>query len=490
MNRPEEPIEEGPGAGMNVHSRIRIAPLCRGLLWWGLCFLGGWSLVVAGAAERVTLEDDPGAAQVFEVATALKVEGKIYPQPGAKSALPLKVDAGFRYRERRGEGAGRQAQSLRSVRYYDQAGASITAGNQVSNVSLRDEARLIVVEGTDSGVELSSPSIPLRVDELELLRAAGDSLVVAGLLPREAVEAGDTWKPASWVLPTWAGIEAVEKSQLSCTLERIDSQQAVIRFQGEVIGAVWGAAARVTVEGALELDLAKKHWKKLTLNQTEKRAVGAVSPGLDVTAKVETTRRPARTEGRLSEMDLKGVPLAANEATRLVVFEAPLWNLRFYHDRNWHLLNQNSDTSTLRYVEQGDLLAQCTIKKLPEAQPGKHVSEELFRADIEKALGKNFEKFVQAERLKLGTETFVYRVVVQGTVKTQNDKDEEILQPMQWHYYLVADAQGRQLALVFTFTPEHAKRFADRDLAIVGGLEFFQPNAPTEARGGNSGGRK
>jgi len=61
---------------------------------------------------------------------------------------------------------------------------------------------------------------------------------------------------------------------------------------------------------------------------------------------------------------------------------------------------------------------------------------------------------------------------------------------MQWHYYLVADAQGRQLALVFTFTPEHAKRFADRDLAIVGGLEFFQPNAPTEARGGNSGGRK
>jgi len=470
---------------MSVHSRKWIAPL-----WRALCFLGCWSLATAGAAERVTLEDDPGAAQVFELATTLKVEGKIYPQPGAKSALPLKVDAGFRFRERRGEGAGRQAQSLRSIRYYDQAGASITAGNQVSNVSLRDDARLIVVEGSDSGVDLSSPSIPLRVDELELLRAAGDSLVVASLLPREAVEAGDTWKPAAWVLPTWAGIEAVEKTQLSCTLERIDSQAGVIRFQGEVVGAVWGAAAKVTVEGELEFDVAQKHWKKLTLNQTEKRAVGAVSPGLDVTARVETTRRPARSEGRLSEMDLKGVPLGSNEATRLVVFEAPLWNLRFYHHRNWHLLNQNSDTATLRYVEQGDLLAQCTIKKLPEAQPGQHVSEEVFRSDIEKALGKSFEKFVQAERLKLGTEAFVYRVVVQGSVKTQNDKDEEVLQPMQWHYYLVADARGRQMALVFTFTPEHAERFADGDLAIVGSLEFFQTQTPTEARGATPRGRK
>jgi hypothetical protein len=454
--------------------------------WFSICLavcLGlGWDAGSANAADRLTLEDDPGDPRVYEVSTKLEVGGKIFPQPGAKSALPLKVSAGFRLRERRTEGTGRQAQSLRSVRHYDQAGASITAGNQVSNVSLRDEARLILAEGTDSGVELSSPALPLKIEELELLRTAGDSLFVSALLPREAVETGDSWKPAAWVLPAWTGIEAVEKSSLSCTLAKLDSRQALVRFQGEVIGAVFGAAAKVTVEGEVEFDLSHRHWRRLTLRQAEKRAVGTVSPGLDVEAKVESTRGIAKSEQRLSAADLSGVSLVSNDATKLVAFEAPLWNLRFHHSRQWHLLNQNSDSATLRFVEKGDLLAQCTLKRLPDAEPGEHVSEQVFRTDIQKTLDKNFEKLIQAERIPTASNLYTYRVVAQGTIKSTNEKDEEVLQPMLWHYYLIADSRGRQLAVVFTFTPEHAERFGNRDLELVGNLEFFPAKQPTEVR--------
>lgn len=454
--------------------------------WFSICLavcLGlSWTAPRTTAADRVTLEDDPGDPRVYEVATKLEVSGKIFPQPGPKSALPLKVSAGFRLRERRTEGTGRQAQSLRSIRHYEQAGASITAGNQVSNVSLRDEARLILAEGSDTGVDLSSPSLPLKIEELELLRTAGDSLFISALLPREAVESGDSWKPAAWILPAWTGIEAVEKSSLSCSLAKLDTRIAQIRFQGEVIGAVFGAAAKVTVEGEVEFDLAQRHWTKLTLRQSEKRAVGTVSPGLDVLATVETNRGIAKSEQRLSAANLKGVPLVSNDATKLVVLEAPLWNLRFYHSRQWHLLNQNSDSATLRFVEKGDLLAQCTLKRLPDADPGEHVSEQVFRTDIEKTLAKNLEKLVQAERITTAANLYTYRVVARGSIKTTNDKDEEVLQPMLWHYYLVADPRGRQLAVVFTFTPEHAERFANRDLELIGNLEFFQTNTPTEVR--------
>jgi hypothetical protein len=453
--------------------------------WFSICLavcLGMWGTVPSTtAADRVTLDDDPGEPRVYEVSTKLEVAGKIFPQPGAKSALPLKVSAGFRLRERRTEGTGRQAQSLRSIRHYEQAGASITAGNQVSNVSLREDARLILAEGSDTGVELSSPSLPLKIEELELLRTAGDSLFVSALLPREAVETGDSWKPAAWVLPAWTGIEAVEKSSLSCSLARLDTRLAQIRFQGEVIGAVFGAAAKVTVEGEVEFDVALRQWSKLTMRQSEKRAVGTVSPGLDVLATVETVRGLAKSEQRLSAANLKGVPLVSNDATKLVVFEAPLWNLRFYHSRQWHLLNQNSDSATLRCVEKGDLLAQCTLKRLPDAEPGEHVSEQVFRSDIEKTLDKNLEKLVQAERITAAN-MYTYRVVAKGSIKTTNDKDEEVLQPMLWHYYLVADPRGRQLAIVFTFTPEHAERFANRDLELIGNLEFFQTNTPSEVR--------
>lgn len=454
--------------------------------WLSIClavgFAMGWTAPLATAADRVTLDDDPGDPRVYEVSTKLQVGGKIFPQPGPKSALPLKVSAGFRLRERRAEGTGRQAQSLRSIRYYDQAGASITAGNQVSNVSLRDEARLILAEGTDTGVELSSPSLPLKIEELELLRTAGDSLFVSALLPREAVETGDSWKPAAWVLAAWTGIEAVEKSNLSCTLAKLDSRQAVIRFQGEVLGAVFGAAAKVTVEGEVEFDVSQGHWKKLTLKQAEKRAVGTVSPGLDVEATMESTRSIAKSEQRLSAADLQGVPLVSNDAMKLVAFEAPLWNLRIHHARQWHLLNQNSDSATLRFVEKGDLLAQCTLKRLPDADPGEHVSEQVFRSDIQKTLDKNLEKLVQAERITTSSNLYTYRVVAQGSIKTTNDKDEEVLQPMLWHYYLIADPRGRQLAVVFTFTPDHAERFANRDLDLIGNLEFLQTKTPAEVR--------
>ena len=126
----------------------------------GLTSLGGgadWSWpgpARASAEERVALEEDRVTPRVFQLSSHLQVEGEIFPQPGAQSALPLKVDAGFRYRERFLEGAGRQAQSLRSIRFYDQAGASITAGPQVSNSDLRNQTRLIVARGTDLGVEL------------------------------------------------------------------------------------------------------------------------------------------------------------------------------------------------------------------------------------------------------------------------------------------------------------------------------------------------
>jgi hypothetical protein len=210
--------------------------------------------------------------------------------------------------------------------------------------------------------------------------------------------------------------------------------------------------------------------------------VGTVSPGLDVEAKVESTRGIAKSEQRLSAADLSGVSLVSNDATKLVAFEAPLWNLRFHHSRQWHLLNQNSDSATLRFVEKGDLLAQCTLKRLPDAEPGEHVSEQVFRTDIQKTLDKNFEKLIQAERISTASNLYTYRVVARGTIKSTNEKDEEVLQPMLWHYYLIADSRGRQLAVVFTFTPEHAERFGNRDLELVGNLEFFQAKQPTEVR--------
>ena len=325
------------------------------------------------AADRVELKEDAAGGRILEVAADVDVSGKLYPQPGADKALKLAVEARFRYAERVLPATGREAESLRSVRLYSEARASIEAGEQISNATLRPAVRLIVAQGQADGLELFSPSGPLTYGELELVRIPGDTLAVLALLPASAVETGESWKAPGWSLPLLSGQEAIEKGELTVKLESIESDTARISFAGEVTGAALGAPSVVGIEGHLLFDLEQKLVKGIELSQTEKRSIGAVSPGLDVTAKSTVQRAPASRPVRLSDKDLAQVPLEPNPASRLLTFEAPAWNLRFYHDRRWHLFHQTAETAVLRLLDKGGLIAQCNIKKLVDAGRGEQI---------------------------------------------------------------------------------------------------------------------
>src|SRR5262249_42486262 len=160
------------------------------------------------------------------------------------------------------------------------------------------------------------------------------------------------------------------------------------------------------------------------------------------------------------------LPLEANTANRLLMFDAPAWNVQFFHDRRWHLFQQTSELALLRLLDKEGLIAQCNIKKLPDAKAGKHVSQEQFDADIERTLGKNFQEILQTEKLKLKEGLFVLRVVVAGTAERTIAKKEPDVVPMQWIYYLAANTDGRQIAFVFSVDPKQVEALDSRDLAI------------------------
>lgn len=437
--------------------------------------IAAWLTVAssASAAERAEMKEEATDGRVFKVGVQLSVAGKVYAQPGPDKALKLQAAGQFNYQERRLAGTGRDAESLRTIRYYDKAAAAIQAGDQNSRPELRDSLRLIVAQGQTEGVEVFSPSGPLTYNELDLLRTPGDSLAALALLPEDRVEVGEIWKPAEWVLPLLTGVEAAEKSQLTCKLESIKSGTAQVTFKGETLGAILGAAASINVEGHYLWDLEQKHLKHLELTQTEKRTIGTVSPGLDVTAKVIVTREVIAKPMRFSDTEIAQIPLEPNDASRLLMFDSPAWNVRFFHDRKWHLFHQTGDIAVLRLLDKGGLITQCNIKKLPDAEPGKHVPEETFRADIQRTLGKGFQEIIQAEQIKLRDGLYVYRVIAVGTLERKNDKKEIEAAPMQWIYYLVANPEGRQIAFVFTLDPKLSADLKSRDLSTVGGIEFL-----------------
>src|SRR5262249_56707745 len=97
----------------------------------------------AWGPERFELREEPADARVRNVAVELSVNGKLFPEPGPDKAIKLAVEAFFEYGERRLEGTGREVQSLRAIRHYNLAKATIEAGDQTSISTLRKSQRLV-----------------------------------------------------------------------------------------------------------------------------------------------------------------------------------------------------------------------------------------------------------------------------------------------------------------------------------------------------------
>ena len=90
--------------------------------------------------------------------------------------------------------------------------------------------------GVPRGISVLSPVGPLRYGELELLDTPLDPLLIDGLLPTGSVADGESWRPADWVAPALAGVEAVSESSLECELTALTADRAEGTFEGTVEG--------------------------------------------------------------------------------------------------------------------------------------------------------------------------------------------------------------------------------------------------------------
>ena len=309
---------------------------------------------------------------------------------------------------------------------------------------------------------------------VELLRSPGDSLALAALLPTTQVEQGTTWEPPYWTLPMLTGIEAVSKSSLKCTVSKIDDQYVVIQVTGGVEGATLGAFANIEIDGQIAWDRKAGHIRQAKITQTEKRTVGAVSPGMNVTATVYVDRQISGVKGGLTDSATDAIPISPEAVQLALGFSCP-WNLTFACDRDWHVFHQTKDVAVLRYLRNGSLIAQCNVSPVPQAAAGSHTSEPQFQADIQSALGSQFRKIEKAEQIPTTDGRWLYRVTATGVARNV---------PMHWFYYLCAAPDGRQVAFVYAVESKLVEQFGGQDIAQVRGLQFLPTTPATAARSG------
>lgn len=470
-------------AAEGLRQRGKALGLCLATLVCGFCWTGS-----ACAEGKLELRESLSDGRVFRLTGTMLAKGKVFTRAtdGTAAPRPLGVEYAFDYQERRLTGIGREAQAFRTARLYQQAKAQISVGEQLTSAQLREGVRFVIASGEREGVQLFSPQAPFTFSELELLRIPGDSLAALALLPLDPVEVGEVWKPADWVLQLLVGMEAVEKTSLSCKLEGVEGNTARISLAGEIVGADRGAAAGLKVSGTLQYDLGGKFISQLQLSVEDKHSIGIVSPGLDVVAKTEFSRVLVEQPTRLTDAEIKPIPLEPQAGQLMLVFEVPDWGVRFYYDRQWHLFQHLREVAIFRLLEKGQPVTQLNLHRLPALASGVEVTARQFEADVQKAMGKYFQKVLQTEKIPTSDNKTVYRVTVLGQVErpgvATSDKGEKQATiesvPYQWIHYLALAPDGRRITLVFILEPKSGEALHNKDLSMVSGLQFFEPKKP------------
>lgn len=408
------------------------------------------------------LEEPVDDTRIFGVGTRVDITGKVQTAPKA-TPLSQTVTAKLSYRERRLLGAGNDAESFRSVREYQVAEADINVDGNKTAAKLPDALKLIVAQGHDEGVELYGLNGLLTADELDLIRSPADSLALIALLPSKEIEVGDTWKAPGWAFQMLTSLDAIIKGDLECRLDSVDKGIARVKISGTLEGAAVGSTTEVTLSGHFSYNLEGKYISEVDFTQKEIRAVGPVSPGLEISARIRVLRQPNNSAGKLG--DSKITDAAAKEAVasaKYLRFESP-WNIGVQHGRHWHVYQIDDKLAVFRLLEEGNFVAQCDMAPIPSAKPGAHLPEQTYLSDIRQSLGDRLKTMTNGEVLPSSDRKFVYKVSAEGAVGERN---------ITWVFYLVADPSGRQASLMFTVDTPLLEKLEKFDREIVDSLTF------------------
>jgi hypothetical protein len=417
--------------------------------------------------EPVLLREVSRAGDSSRATVEMKAEGSFKPAslPGSPETKPLalKVETRVEFVERV-DAIDAQGQPRRSIRQVEGAAATINGEVRPSTSALRADYTTLVAERREAAVAIVAAGGPLTRSELELVQGPGDPLALASLLPTRPVAIGDKWVVGDLAARNLSGYDALASNALEATLDALDADSARVKLLGTIRGAALGGEGSMACDGSFSFDRKANRVNRLTLRRAETRRPGPIEAGLDVKSVLTVVREPAPLVKPLDDEAFLAKFVESSKGADLLLFNAPDGKYSMLHDREWHLYWDDDRQVILKRLDRGEMVAQCNLSVGPNAGKGRHQDLEQFRADLKKALGKRFLRFVgdgEVEGAPAGS--FRYRMSIQG-----KQGDSEVL----WHYYLIAGPEGDQLIATFTLALGQQAQFADQDLRLIGSFEW------------------
>lgn len=377
--------------------------------------------------------------------------------------VKLSAKAGHQFPERVLT-VGKTGLATRAARVYESATVEITVGGNRSERTLRKERSLVVAQRSEDGSLAFSPSGTLTREEVEVLDHF-QLLELPGLLAGKAVAVGDSWKPNNGVVQGLCHFEGLTEQDLTCKLESVQNNLAVIKVTGTAQGIELGALVKVQVDAVCRFDLDRKRLVGVDWKQKDERDQGPASPASTVETTWKLERTPIEQPDSLSDVALVSVPEGEIPPVMLAIdFRDAQGRYTLPMPREWQLVSQTEEHAIFRLMDRGDFVAQVTITPWKPANKGEHLSPEEFKAAMARTPGWEPEKEVESGEVKTMTAAnYIYRAsylgLMDGTEVVQN-------------FYLVAGPDGEQVVLLFTMTPKKGQKLGERDMSLAASVEF------------------
>ena len=442
-------------------------------------------LVSSGVAKEklYTLESVRTRGQIDKVSVSMDVKGKLRftedtVEDQEVETVPMELSGKAVYFERAIALSNEPKGHSRAARAYESMDTTIKVAGTKQEPKLRPERQLIGVQLDGQRRTLFSPEGELTRQELELIETPVDSLLLDRLLPSKPVALGATWEVPEETTAIFTGLDRIKDGRLLCKLTEIDAKRALVEIRGQVEGANKGVGSTFRVKAKYRFDRHSNRIDWLGLVFEEKSDIGHVEAGGTAIAKLQAqivpqgedadAELPESVREKLSDEAVSKMTLHANGPLTQLTFIPKQGNWHLTHDRRWYECGNDLTVGVLRFVDRGDLIAQCNVATIETVDPKKLPTLEQYQANIQKALGENFGQFLSAAQRANDQDYRVYKVVVQGLA----GKGTSAELPIQWHYYLIADRHGRQVALTFTVEPDLLERLGEEPQHIVDTVRF------------------
>jgi hypothetical protein len=403
----------------------------------------------------------PGQAQQLKLVVEVAGELKLNADGKEVRRVPVAVEANAELQER---WLATEGSTAGSMRQYRKCEAKIRIQDKEFTHVLRTDRQLLACNRAKDRVVLVGPFGPLTREELELVEAPFQSILLTGLLPDHPVKLGDTWTISDGTLQALFNLDAIIQQQVSATFKEVKDGVALVELSGRLSGAAEGVSSDIDFKAKLNVQIQQQAVTWLAASIREHRAVGHARPGFETVTKLRLLAEPCAIPPELSDQALAQLPEHTSAASQLLELSSDKGGYALLHDRRWRRMTDRHDVAVLRFVDQGDLIAQCNISTLPALPKGQQLTLEGFQQDIRRGLGKDFDQFIEAtQQLSDDKALAIYRVVAVGSV-------QEI--PIQWVHYYLADNEGRRASVVFTLEQKVAERFGTSDRTLVPGFRF------------------